>query len=142
MTRDRFDLIAAHCADLGIPVEWDDLGPQRRGTCQVIRGRIILNRRLTMAQAASTLAHEVGHWVFGDVRSTPQAERRAWEYGASLIVSPAEYAAAERVVGHHTSALAIELGVTPRLIEEWRRWWERRGRFLELGELEHGGDLL
>lgn len=142
MTRDRFDLIAAHCADLGIPVEWEDLGSKRRGTCQAIRGRVILNLRLTVAQAASTLAHEVGHWVFRDVRSTPRAERRAWEYGASLIITPSEYAAAERLVGHHVSALAIELGVTPQLIEAWRCWWEKRGRALGSGQLEHGGDLL
>lgn len=127
MKRDRFDLISQHCADLGIPVDWEDLGSKRRGKCQALTGRITLNPRLTLAQAASTLAHEVGHWTFGDTRSTLAAESRAWEYGASLVLEPQEYAVAEACVGHHTSALAIELGVTPKLIESWRRWWRRQG---------------
>ena len=87
-----------------------------------------MSLRLTKAQAASTLAHEIGHWEFGDTHSSPPVERRAWEYGASLLIEPEEYAEAESVVGHYTSSLAIELGVTPRLIEAWRGWWQRQGR--------------
>jgi transposase-like protein len=34
-----------------------------------------------------------------------------------------------------TCLLAIELGVTPRLIEAWRRWWEKRGRTLAAARL-------
>lgn len=128
MTRDRFDIIAQHCADLGVPVEWDDLGEYRRGGCQVGGERIYLNLRLTAAQAASTLAHEVGHWEWGDRVSSPAIERRAWEYGASLLIEPDEYEMAESLVGHHLAALAIELGVTPKLIEAWRAWWLRRRR--------------
>lgn len=127
MKRDRFDIAIQHCVDLGIEVEWADLGDKRRGKCQALEGRVTLSLRLTMAQAASTLAHEIGHHEFGDVRSTPAVEQRAWEYGASLLIEPLEYAEAERTVGHYVSALAIELGVTPRLIESWRSWWHRRG---------------
>lgn len=127
LTRDRFDLIAQHCADLDIPVEWEDLGPMRRGKCQVSSGIIVLNPRMTLAQAAATLSHEASHWAFGDRYSTPRIERRAWQYGAALLIEPWEYAAAESLVGCHPAALAIELGVTPRLIEAWREWWLQRG---------------
>lgn len=127
MTRDRFDIAIQHCVDLDLPVEWADLGDKRRGKCQALEGKVTLSLRLTMAQAASTLAHEIGHYEFGDVRTTAAVERRAWEYGASLLIEPSEYAEAERLVGHYTSSLAIELGVTPHLIEAWRRWWSRVG---------------
>lgn len=127
VTRDRFDAMAMHCADLDIEIAWSDLGEFRRGYCQVGSDRIVLNSRLSLAQATSVLAHEVGHWTFGDTTSTPSAERRAWEYGASLIIEPREYAAAEALVGPSVGALAAELGVTTRIIEGWRRWWMRQG---------------
>lgn len=119
-----------HCADLGIDVEWADLGPYRRGEYEWRGNAIVLSPHLTERQATSTLAHELGHQKFGDRCSSPAGERRAWEYGAAMLISPEEYRAAEDLVGHHTSALAIELEVTPRLIEAWRRWWEKRGRML------------
>lgn len=116
-----------HCADLGIDVEWDDLGSKRRGEYRWREDGVALNPRLDRRQATSTLGHELGHRRFGDRCSDPVAERRAWEYGAALLVTPDEYRAAEEAVGHHTSALALELGVTPKLIEAWRRWWLARG---------------
>lgn len=130
MTRDRLDELYRHCADVGVDVEWADLGDYRRGEYRRRRDRIILNPRLTARQATATLAHEIGHRTFGDDCSTPANERRAWEFGAAFIITPAEYREAELLVGCHTSALAIELGVTPKLIEAWRRWWEKRGRLL------------
>jgi hypothetical protein len=90
--------------------------------------RIVLNLRLSRRQTIACLAHELGHQRFGDRCSSPPAERRAWEYGAALVVTPHEYAAAEASVGLHAGALAIELEVTPLLVEAWRRWWETRGR--------------
>lgn len=126
MTRDRFDVFSQHCADVGLTVTWRDLGPKRRGQCQCSADTIVLNPRMTLVQAASTGVHEFGHWAFGDRRSTPINERRAWEYGASLLIEPCEYAAAEGVVGCHPNALALELGVTVRLVEAWRRWWLRQ----------------
>ena len=127
MTRDRLDDLFKHCADLGIDVDWSDLGDHRRGEYHWTRDGIVLNLRLTQAQATATLAHELGHHRFGDRCSSEPAERRAWEYGAALLISLREYARAEAAVGHHLAALAAELGVTPRLIEAWRRWWGKRG---------------
>lgn len=120
-----------HCADVGIEVEWADLGEYLRGGYQWRDGVIYLSLRMTAAQAVSTLVHELGHHKFGDRCKDPVAERRAWEYGAAFLITPAEYKAAEASVGHHVSALAIELGVTPKLIQAWQRWWETKGRVLE-----------
>lgn len=111
---------------MGLEVEWCDLGPRRRGHYLDDSREIQLNTRLTRAQATATLAHEVGHATFGDRCSTPANERRAWEYGAALIITLDEYAVAEELVGSHTGALADELGVTPILIEAWRRWFRKR----------------
>lgn len=128
------DLLFKHCADLGVNVEWADLGSKRRGHYEWREDSIYLSPRLTVAQATATLAHEVGHQRFGDTCSTPSGERRAWEYGAAFLITPREYRAAERLVGHHLSALAIELGVTPKLIEAWRRWWATKGSHLHASE--------
>lgn len=105
-----------------------DLGDRRRGAYFHDQGVIRLNLRLTRAQATATLAHELGPHRFGDTCTTPANERRAWEYGAALLITPREYATAEREVGHHLAALALELGVTPRIIGSWHDWWEKCGR--------------
>lgn len=125
----RLDLLYHHCADLGIDVEWADLGEYRRGDyCAELR-LIRLNHRLTQVEAACTLGHEVAHHLFGDRCSTPAVERRAWERAAAILITPAEYAAAERLVGCHPNALAAELEVTPHLIRAWRRWFARTGGY-------------
>lgn len=126
---DRLDHLFQHCADLGVIVEWTDLGTHRRG-CVPRNHVIALNPRLIARQLVGTLAHEIGHVRFGDERSTPANERRAWEFGAAFLITPEEYRTAEERVGHDPRALALELEVTPRLIEGWRRWWLTRGRLL------------
>lgn len=126
--RDRLDHLFQHCADLAIDVEWEDLGPSRHGQWLEHRGVIVLHHHLTRRQTISCLAHELGHRAFGDECSTPVIERRAWEYAAALLITPAQYAAAESSVGHYMGDLAAELEVTPKVIEAWRRWWEKRGR--------------
>lgn len=140
MTRDRLDLVFQHCADLGINVEWADLGDRRRGEYHRYADQIVLNLRLTARQATATLAHECGHHRFGDTCSSRRNEVRAWEYGAAMLITPEEYRDAEELVGHHLAALAIELGVTPRLIEAWRRWWHKRD-VLTRQRIEHSGGV-
>lgn len=115
----RLDLLFAYAADLGLDVEWVDLGDVRRGEYADDERIIRLHHGLTHAQATATLAHEVAHAVFGDRCSTPAIERRAWHYGARLVISDRDYARAEWIVGSHPLALAAELGVTRRLVEAW-----------------------
>lgn len=138
LTSDRLDELFQHCADIGIDVEWADLGEHRRGEYRHYERRIVLNRRLSRAQLISTLAHEIAHAKFGDTCSTDHAERRAWQYAAAFLITPAQYATAERLVGHHPAALAVELGVTRRVIESWCDWWKSRGRHLRRRDVERG----
>jgi hypothetical protein len=127
---DRLDLALQHCADLGIDVEWRDLGSARRGGYGWQDNTIVLSPRLTTVQAVCSLWHELGHHRFGDRCSSKAGEARAWQYAAAVLVTPAEYAEAERLVGSHENALALHLRVTVRVIRSWRRWWETRGRWL------------
>jgi hypothetical protein len=121
----RWERLLAHAADLGLAVEWADLGDVRRGVYLDDERLIVLNNRLTLPQATATLAHEIGHATFGDRASTPRAERRASEYGAALVIDAQDYERAERLVGPHPAALATELGVTRHLVEAWQRWYAR-----------------
>lgn len=121
----KLDMLFEHAGDLGVEIEWHDLG-ERRGDYNERRKVIRLHRGLTRNQIVDVFSHEVGHAVFGDESTAPCIERRASEYGASLVIEPDEYAAAERMVGPHAGALAVELGVTRHLIEAWRRWYLRR----------------
>lgn len=116
----NLELLYAHAADLGLTVDWADLGHFRRGEYRDDERRILLNERLTHAQAVSTLAHELGHAYYGDRTSTPALERRAWAYAARLMITPLAYARAESIVGEHPNALAAELGVSQRLVKAWR----------------------
>ena len=130
LTSDKLEHLLQHCADLGINVEWAELPDKRHGEYRLEGDRIILSLRLTRRQTIACLAHELGHQEFGDRCSTRRAEERAWEYAAAFLITPTEYQAAERLAGHHLSALAAELEVTPKVITAWRRWWSKRGRFL------------
>lgn len=127
---DKFDELAQHAGDLRIDVAWTfDLPGSIHAYYEDDGQLIVLNQRCTQAQVVSALAHEVGHAVFGDRCSTEAIERRADEYGASLVITRDEYAAAERLVGPHAGALARQLDVTRDLVLAWRRWWHRRGRY-------------
>lgn len=121
----RLDVLFAHAADLGLAVEWADLGEVRRGEYHDDSRTIILDHSLTRAQATATLAHEVGHAVLRHTCSTPKHERQAWEYGAALVINVKDYQRAERIAGHHPNAVAAELGVTRRLVEAWQDWYRR-----------------
>lgn len=120
----KFDLLLRHAADLGLDVEYADLGLTRFGEYQDATRLIRLNQRNTAAQMLSSLGHEIAHGIARENGVTARCNR-ADEYAAALIITPAEYAAAEALVGEHPGALAEYLGVTRRLILAWRRWFAR-----------------
>lgn len=125
---DKFDELLRHAADLRMDVRWAlDLPDDVHGYYDEDDRAAYLNHYCTHAQSIGALAHEVGHCVFGDRCSTEAVERRADEYGASLVIGRAEYAAAEDLVGPHAGALARHMGVTRDLVLAWRRWWYRIG---------------
>lgn len=120
----KFDLLLRHCADLGIEVEYADLGPHLFGEYRDWESLIVLNRRNRADQMLSTLGHELTHAVWRENGKTARCAR-ADEGSAALIITPAEYAAAEAEVGCHAGALADHLGVTRRIVLAWRRWYAR-----------------
>lgn len=121
------DLIA-HAATMGLGIKWRDLG-RRSGELHTA-GIIVLNPRKSALTQRVTLAHELGHaWHGHDwtrAHDRERDERQADLYAARLLISRAEYAAAEQIVGCHPGALAKELGVTRRLIEIWQDTNEHR----------------
>lgn len=120
----KFDLLLRQCADLGIDVEYADLGTARYGEYHDARSLIVLNERNRADQMLSTLGHEITHAIWRENGKTARCSR-ADEGSAALIITPAEYAAAEREVGCHAGALAEHLGVTRRIVLAWRRWYAR-----------------
>lgn len=107
----------------GLRVKWRDLG--RRNGEYHSSGLILLNHRRAETTQRVTLAHELGHAYYGHAwtdnpRLHESQERQADRYAARLLITAADYAAAERVAGHHPGAIARELGVTRRLVELWR----------------------
>lgn len=109
----------------GLGLKFRDLG--RRHGEYLHAGRLItINPRRSTVVQRVTLAHELGHahhahaWT-DDPRLHARQERLADEHAARLLISPAEYAIAEALVGEHPGALAKELGVLERVVITWRR---------------------
>lgn len=86
---------------------------------------IIVNSRLHSGYQREVLAHELGHVYHGHDWRHPhdeaRDERQADAYAARLLISPLEYAAAERVYGPHLGALAEALHVSVEIVQAWRR---------------------
>lgn len=124
------DALLAEAHAQGLRVAWRDLG--RRAGEFHSSGLILLNPRRTETVQRVTLAHELGHAHYGhawtdDPREHASRERLADRYAAHLLISPARYAAAERLVGPHAGAIARELEVTAAVVETWRADALRRG---------------
>ena len=111
--------------DQGLGLKYRDLG-RRHGEYQHTGGLITINPHRSIVVQRVTLAHELGHahhahaWT-DDPRLHARHERLADEHAARLLISPAEYAIAEALVGAHPGALAKELGVLERVVLTWRR---------------------
>lgn len=98
-----------------------------------LNGQYLHHRRLILLRSdldpwtrSSTLAHELGHAYYGDdTNGDPRLERRADLWAAKLLISPAQYATAERLHGPHLGAIAWELGVTVDLVEAWKNAHEK-----------------
>lgn len=115
--------LLAHAHAMGLRVLRRDLG-RRNGEVHS-SGLIIINPNRNYGAQRETLAHEIGHAVHGHDWTAARHdrdvdERAADTYAARLLISPAEYAIAERICGPHDHALARELNVSVRLVELWR----------------------
>jgi hypothetical protein len=133
----RFADLVDLCEEQGLAIEWADLGPIRHGQYKRGRQLIELNRNLNLRQLVPGLAHEYAHFVYDDGCSTTVAERRAWEYAAQMLITPAAYAEAERICGASVNAIAAELDLTPVVVEAFRRWWRDSGKWLSSDARTH-----
>lgn len=90
------------------------------------RRLILLHQGLDPWTRKSTLAHELGHAYYGDdIHGDPRMERRADQFAAQILITAAEYKAAESLYGGNPGAIAYELGVTPHLVRVWQDIYER-----------------
>jgi Zn-dependent peptidase ImmA (M78 family) len=108
----------------GVNVKYGDLG-RRRGEYRHSHNLIVINPRMSEVLQRSTLAHELGHWHHADEwtddpRTLAARERRANEYAARMLISPVDYALAERAHGPHVGAIARELEVATYVVEAWQ----------------------
>lgn len=72
--------------------------------------------------AVSTLAHEYAHHLLGhDGPQTQTEEDRADRLAARLLISPTEYARAEKIHDGHIPAIADELGVTCWIVKAYQQ---------------------
>lgn len=121
------DGLIAHARSLGLTVEERPFTGALRNLNAVLipGGYVILNCYRTEITRRCSLAHEMGHWYYGhDWRrehDKAHDERQADTYAAKLLISPAEYAAAEALHGSHVGALAAELAVPSRIVTLWQQ---------------------
>lgn len=119
---------------MGITVEDDyrkSLRPGDLGGYIHHRQTILLDSTLGSINRRCTLAHELAHAIRGDTPTgnphfDARAERAADQLAAELLISHAEYAAAEAIYGAHDGAISCELGVTTHLLAVWRDTYERQ----------------
>ena len=120
--------------DLGVWVDVDDVGwlpDNSKGGWFPEHDLILLAKNLNPVEEMSTLAHELGHAVLGHTADVDgwfaqRQERAADQWAARLLVSPAEYQAAERLHGPHMGGIVHELGVTTHILATWQHLYERR----------------
>lgn len=116
------DELIAQAEAMGLRIKWTNLG---RRTGQVQRsGLVFINDRKSELTQRCALAHEMGHWAHGHdwsaAHDVVRDELQADTYAARLLISPVDYALAERLHDGHAGAIARELGVSARLVEVWR----------------------
>lgn len=117
-------------------VEESELPPAVNGMYSDHERLILIRPDLDPWNYRVCLAHELAHAYFRDEQAgDPRIERRADQWAAQLLITPAEYAAAEVMVGSSVGALAYELNVTPAVIETWRDCY--RANLLDFREFSH-----
>lgn len=135
--RERVLLNLAHM--YGATVHIAQLDGNEMGRYESSTRRILIRPGMTAAQRVSTLAHEIIHARRGDNgEQPPSVERFVDEEAAGLVITDRAYALAETTVGHDPRTLALELDVSPWLVEAWQR---RRNREYHLPRTSDGARL-
>ena len=110
---------------LGVTVEEHRLR-NRNGEYRHDLKRIRLRAGMTARLARWTLAHELGHAVFGDEPSTygplnARQERRASEWAAMRLITLERYQEVEELREGHVASMAHDLGVVSEAIHAYQR---------------------
>jgi len=110
-------------AELGVEVE-DTPMSHLYGAYIHQHGLILLNDRLAPIQRRSTLMHELGHAFYGHTESTARTEREASEWAARQLIPCCEFDRLSKLYDNPV-AVASELGVLPRDVENYVGWLQR-----------------
>lgn len=92
---------------------------------------IVLHPHLAGRALVSTLAHELGHAHHGHTPTDDEwlharHEHQADAWAARALIDEEAYRRAEAAYDGATGPIAYELGVTPRIVEVFRRMHEKR----------------
>ena len=109
----------------GFQVRWHRGGPKAAWLPQ--QRAVTVRHGMSDAETLCSLAHELGHAHYGDPAGHDQRyERRADQFAARILISPAEYRMAEHAYGSHRARLAHEWGGTTHMIDVWREMHHAR----------------
>lgn len=112
--------MAVYSAGLDVEIRSADHLPNGMMGCYSERTRtILIDRRLPYVAKRCTLVHELVHWSHGDDRCGLH-EMRTRAETARLLISPTEYALAERMYDGNVWRIADELEVTSGIINDYR----------------------
>jgi len=117
--------------DIGVTIEYAPLNANN-GEYRHELKRIRLRQGMAPRLERWTLAHELGHAVFGDEPSifgpaNAKMERRASEWAALRLIDVLTYREVEDLRDGHTASMAYDLGVTPTAVEVFRSMLDRVG---------------
>ncbi len=105
----------------GVVVREADLPEGMWGHYSRPLGVISISRELSTSARLATLLHELAHHERGDDRcQSPEVEARINEDVARALISPAEYALAERLHEGRTGAIALELDLPRWVVSAYR----------------------
>ena len=135
MTAYLYDMADA----LGVRIEDADLSHlDRDGDYDLETNTIRLQEGMSHRLLRSTLAHELCHAVFGDVRSkfgpvNAKQERRADEWAALRLIHHEDYRQAEDAHDGNVQLIAQTLDVIDDIVEAYQRILVRVGETVYVG---------
>lgn len=119
------DTLYARAGGMGLRVEEDRLPRGMNGCYCDALGLIVLHDKLNARQRHCTLCHELIHARHHDpgcgTRYGAKCERRCRRETALALISPVDYGMAETVYEGNTWMMAVELGVTIQVLDDYRQ---------------------
>lgn len=122
MSRPRVDALLDELVLEGVRIIEAPLPHGWWGACSSSSRVIYLRRGMSERQALPAVLHEREHWRAGHEGHQPLlVEERIRRLVACQIIDPGDYAAAERLVGNLSGALAVELDTTVPVVDAYQR---------------------